>query len=1043
MEAKIADYTLSADADVFPANEEDTSGDDRIYGLAGDDVLAGGAGADLLDGGDGLDTVTYAAAAAGIFVNPMSRVTRNDGTGDTFLSIERFILSGFNDYFRADQSFTAGFEADGGAGNDRIYATGFADTLLGGAGNDDLRGGEGDDVVRGSEGDDLIHGDGGRDAMYGDAGDDLIYAGTNNDLIDGGEGLDTVMLYDGPAAYELSLQDDGTVKILRLRPEYENAGQSTLNGSFDILTGVERLRYYDGTIFDLAAWIEANSVPPGFNVVAGTDAGETLTGTVTEDVIYGRGGDDILLGLGGDDLLSGGGGKDAFDGGEGFDTVTYRNASGAALLGTSRGFMETQDPTHEGFGDTFAGVEQVELTPFNDYVLWKAENGVAILGYAGDDILVGGVGDDDFDGGDGKDTLAGGDGNDVLRGGADADRLQGGAGDDVLDGGLGADTIYGDIGYDTLVFEGRTSGVSFGIGGTIDDVEYWSIEEYRLTEFDDVIRVPHTAGYENNEQVGIVSVYAGGGNDLVQGVVVGARIFGEGGDDWLHASHYGAFVDGGEGDDLIHSAWGGDTIEGGEGSDTVVFGRPRSEYHIERDGDAIVVAHIASGWVDRLTGVELLSFPDPVFLENLVIDVATIAGGIAAPLRAGSLAADAMIGEMALSNALFGLAGGDSLSGGNEADMISGGDDGDTIAGAGGNDSLYGGNGNDRINGGTGADAMSGGQGDDVYEVDDAGDVIMEIDGEGSDEIRTALGSRTDFAAMYVLAANVENLTGTASAGQGVFANALDNSVTMGDGADLIVLHDGGDDSVFAGGGDDFLHYGGVFTNADSNNGGAGFDTVGLLGRYTSLAFDADDLVSIEKLAVYGSGDAAAPNGYALTMHDANVSAGGEMVVVALSLGAGEALTFNGAAETNGRFNVRGGRGADTITGGAGADTFYGNAGADMLKGGGGNDVFEYAAAAESKAGAADVILDFTRGDRINLVGIDADGNAANGDSRFSWIGGNAFSGKAGELRASQHADHANVWVVEADIDGDGASDFMLYLVGQADFVPAKADFWL
>ena len=49
----MADYTLTADADVFPGNA-DVSGDDRIYGpRSGDDILAGDPGAYQLDGGEG------------------------------------------------------------------------------------------------------------------------------------------------------------------------------------------------------------------------------------------------------------------------------------------------------------------------------------------------------------------------------------------------------------------------------------------------------------------------------------------------------------------------------------------------------------------------------------------------------------------------------------------------------------------------------------------------------------------------------------------------------------------------------------------------------------------------------------------------------------------------------------------------------------------------------------------------------------------------------------------------------------------------------
>ena len=60
--------------------------------------------------------------------------------------------------------------------------------------------------------------------------------------------------------------------------------------------------------------------------------------------------------------------------------------------------------------------------------------------------------------------------------------------------------------------------------------------------------------------------------------------------------------------------------------------------------------------------------------------------------------------------------------------------------------------GNDTLNGGTGSDTMAGGTGDDTYVVDDAGDVVTERAGEGTDTGAEQL-SRTRSAA------NVENLT--------------------------------------------------------------------------------------------------------------------------------------------------------------------------------------------------------------------------------------------------------------------------------------------
>ena len=56
------------------------------------------------------------------------------------------------------------------------------------------------------------------------------------------------------------------------------------------------------------------------------------------------------------------------------------------------------------------------------------------------------------------------------------------------------------------------------------------------------------------------------------------------------------------------------------------------------------------------------------------------------------------------------------------------------------------------LDGGAGADTMIGGAGNDTYVVDNAGDVVIENAGEGTDTVQ-----RVDHT--YPLAANVENLT--------------------------------------------------------------------------------------------------------------------------------------------------------------------------------------------------------------------------------------------------------------------------------------------
>jgi Ca2+-binding RTX toxin-like protein len=438
---------------------------------------------------------------------------------------------------------------------------------------------------------------------------------------------------------------------------------------------------------------------------------------------------------------------------------------------------------------------------------------------------------------------------------------------------------------------------------------------------------------------------------------------------------------------------------------------------------------IVLGWNEKYYGA-------PVLQSQLLV-----------PVDSGTAGADGFAGTANRDYYVAG-AGNDIVAGGAEDDGLSGEDGDDRLDGGAGDDQLYGGagqdeliggGGNDLLDGGAGTDTMTGGVGNDVY-VLDAGDTLVELAGQGVDEVRTALGSRTDFAQMFTLGADLENLTGTSAEGQGVYANALDNVVVMGAGGDLVVLQDGGNDRVSGGGGDDFLHWGASFTNADRADGGTGYDTVGLLGTY-AITFDADDLASVEKLAVYSSGDAAAPNTYSLTMHDANLATGQQMMVIGQSLMANETLTFNGTAEYNGSFNVRGGRGADSITGSAGNDTITGGLGADALRGGYGSDVFDYGAAADSALGAMDAILDFEKGDKINLSMIDADGNSANGDSKFAWLGEGAFTGVAGQLRVSQQA--GGVWRVEADVNGDGMADLAIGVTAPAGFLFEKSDFYV
>ena len=415
-----------------------------------------------------------------------------------------------------------------------------------------------------------------------------------------------------------------------------------------------------------------------------------------------------------------------------------------------------------------------------------------------------------------------------------------------------------------------------------------------------------------------------------------------------------------------------------------------------------------------------------------------------------------------------------------------------------------------------------------------------------------------------MLAANAENLVATGTAAHSLRGNGLDNVVRGEAGNDLLTLQDGGDDAAYGLSGNDVIYFGAAYTGADHADGGSGRDAFVLQGNYTATLSGSNlagfESVSLQSGANTQFGDSANNlYDYDVTTADDLVAAGQQLIVNGQSLRAGEDFTFNGSAETNGKFLVYGGHGIDDLTGGGGVDVFFfegqrwgdddkvaggggrdalvisggsgtthiefaadaltgiesislnnrfatdptqkpsyelalnngnvaaggtlivngssvpggqqviidgrgvhdgnlilfaggghdiltggdgadlivGGGGSDALTGGAGADTFRYDAASDS-IGLADLIGDFQSGlDRIDLSRIDANVDA-DGNQAFSWIGSNAFSGVAGELRSFDQGGYR--WV-EGDTDGNGTGDLVIALQPGAPLV--QGDFLL
>lgn len=122
------------------------------------------------------------------------------------------------------------------------------------------------------------------------------------------------------------------------------------------------------------------------------------------------------------------------------------------------------------------------------------------------------------------------------------------------------------------------------------------------------------------------------------------------------------------------------------------------------------------------------------------------------------------------------------------------------------------------------------------------------------------------------------------------------------------------------------------------------------------------------------------------------------------------------------------GSGDDRLIGNEVANRLNGGAGDDVLTGNGGADLFVFA-----QTGGHDRITDFVSGtDKISLTGIDAN-SALAGDQAFSFIGANAFSNHAGELRT--YVD-GGARFLAGDVDGNGVADFTID-IGMSDLKPA------
>jgi Ca2+-binding RTX toxin-like protein len=507
--------------------------------------------------------------------------------------------------------------------------------------------------------------------------------------------------------------------------------------------------------------------------------------------------DNVIVGGNGKNTLSGGAGQDRLIGGSSDDYLDGGTGADTMIGGAGNDVYIVDDAGDVVTELADGGVDEVRTT-LGTYALG---DNVENLTYAGAAAFTGtgNALDNVITGGAYGNTLSGGAGNDTLIGGAGKDVLDGGEGDDFLDGKGGADTMRGGAGNDTYVVDTAGDVVTELANEGIDEVRT-TLGSYTLgANLENLTYLGSTAFIGTGNALDNV-ITGGAGNDTLSGGAGNDRLLGGAGNDTLL---------GGDGNDYLDGGAGADSMNGGAGDDTYVV-----------DNYADQVIELANGGNDTVN-TTLSMYMLSTNVENLRY-----------------LGSSNFIGMGTAS-----------------ANVMTGGSGNDYLWGGAGNDTLYGNAGDDVLDGGIGADTMYGGAGNDTYTVDDVNDKVIELPGEGTNDVVRATVS-------YTLSDNVETLwldgnaaiNGTGNAGNNTITGNNAANILRGGGGNDILRGGGGNDTLYGGTGDDQLFgdagndilYGGG--GKDLLDGGAGADI------YHFLPGDLGKTVATSATVVLGAG---------------------------------------------------------------------------------------------------------------------------------------------------------------------------------------------
>jgi len=362
----------------------------------------------------------------------------------------------------------------------------------------------------------------------------------------------------------------------------------------------------------------------------------------------------------------------------------------------------------------------------------------------------------------------------------------------------------------------------------------------------------------------------------------------------IRGGAFGDTLDGREGADRLFGSAGNDILIGGAGADDLHGGSGADSFTYAAAGES--TAANEDRIFDFETGADKIdlralsitaigwSQQSDAFGSYQAVTVGTSAGTMSLRVY-GQLA----LGDFAVSTTVMGTPGPDNLS--YTISSVS-------IFGLGDADQLSSGAGNDYLDGGAGTDTMNGGGGNDQYFVDDAGDTVTELAGEGYDVVYAAASYTLTAGSSVEVLATIDEAATTAI---NLTGNDLDNYVT-GNAGNNLLDGGGGSDHLWGRGGDDAYYADGDDVVLEYD--GQGYDVIYARTNFTlGVGVYAEVLATIDETAT-------------------------------------TAINLTGNALDN---YITGNAGNNIIDGGGGSDILWGRGGDDSYFADGNDIVLEYA----------------------------------------------------------------------------------------------------